>query len=213
MKLFPESPIIKKIIYGIACAFVYGGAVNYGGFDFLPAIPFLIYILIAAFKWRRAYTLVTSLFLLVCVTLYYLKNVHGNLFHPNSGKEFFFTQDVCLTEYRTNSERFVLVSELRQDQPCNSSNMGDAVRWQIFKKEKKLNIKRISVSNADFGESYVIHAETEIGEVVIYKDTFLSWPDGRRIEQADLRRSIFYFPSLLMYWPISPVLFFTILKK
>lgn len=213
MKFLEKNQLLRNTIFGISCVFVYGGDVNFGGFDFIPAIPFLGFILFSAYKWKRAYLALAVIVIMTCSPLYFLKKQHGYWFHPALEREFTFNQDICLTEYAHGIEHFVLASEIRSDLPCNSSNIGGAIKSEILPMGTKFKVKRVSVSNADFGESYVIHADTKMGELALYGNEFAVWMDGKKIEQGDLRRAIFYIPSLLMYWPVSPFLIPAIFKN
>lgn len=213
MKLFEEISLFKKISFWISCLFVYAGAVNYGGFDFLPAIPFLVFVVLAAFAWKKIYLVAVVMLALICAPLYYLKKQHGDLFHPNIGREFSFIQDVCLTQYKYQNDIYVLLSEIQSNSPCDSSNISGAIKWEILPKGTKLVVKKIVVSNADLGESYVIHADTHLGDLSLFGSQLAVWADGRPIAQSDLRRAIFYVPSLLMYWPAIPILLLTVFNK
>jgi hypothetical protein len=212
MNFHERHSILKPLAFGIASIFVYGGSVNYGGFDFLPAAPYLLFVLYAALKWRRSYATACVLLVLVCVPLYVLKWKHGPLFHPALGKEMKTNEDTCLTLFKISKEEFVLMSEIRENK-CDSSHMGDAVRWEVLPKGAKLTVDRVSVSNADFGESYVIHSKVALGDISLYPSNqkALYWLNGKGVEQSDLRRGIFYYPSLLMYWPMAPVMIRSIL--
>lgn len=204
MELKERLTRLRPVMFAVASLFVYAGSVNYGGFDFLPAIPFLIFVLYSAVKWRWHYTLACIILAFVCIPLYVLKKNHGILFHPSLGREFTTTENTCLTVYNVSGEQFILLSELIENK-CDSSNLGQAVKWELFPKDSKLVVEAISVSNADFGESYVIHSKVPLGPTKIYgTKRFLAWIDGKQIEQSDLRRAVFFYPSLLMYWPMLP---------
>jgi len=212
MKFYEKHPILKPLAFGIASIFVYGGSVNYGGFDFLPAVPYLLFVLYASLKWRRGYATACALLVLICVPLYVLKRRHGPLFHPVLGKELKTNEDTCLTLFKTSGQEFVLMSDIRQNK-CDSSSTSDAVRWEVLPKGSKLTVNSVSVSNADFGETYVIHSKVALGDISFYTSDqkALYWLDGKRVEQSDLRREIFYYPSLLMYWPMAPFLIRSVL--
>lgn len=205
---------VRPIFFTVACIFVYAGSVNYGAFDFLPAIPFLIYAFYAAVKWKRYYAIVFILLTFLCVPLYVLKMKHSTLFHPVIGRETTTSQDTCLTLYSGDfSPSFISMFELI-DNKCDSSNIGGAVKWELLPKGSRLVINAVSVSNADFGESYIIHSRVPLGNIGIYKpQEFLSWSNGKQVEQSDLRRAIFFYPSFLMYWPMFPVFVFSYLPS
>ena len=192
--MFEKYPALKVVLFIIACVGCYGGAVNYGGFDYLPAIPFIFFVIYAAALWRKFYLVVAIVLFLICTPLYILKKQHGPLFHPAIGKEFSFKQDMCLAPSGPDS---VIASPVTEDRPCYQS--------KILPVKTILKISRISVSNADMGETYVIHAATPEGELYLSHnyDTAV-WPNGEVIQQSDLRRLVFYAPSLMMYWPIFP---------
>lgn len=187
-------PIIKVILFTIACIFVYAGTVNYGGFDILPAIPFIIFMIFAAVKWKNLYLNVTVSLFVVFGLLYFLKTEHGRLFHPALGKEFYFIEDMCLEQ--TGKVVFARLS----------SEVNTCMPDAFVSSNTKFRISRISVSNADMGESYLIHAQTPLGELYLFEnnDKYAVWADGKPVQQSDLRRAIFYKPSQLMYWPMAP---------
>lgn len=202
MIFFEKRQALRPLLFVAASIFVYGGSVNYGAFDFLPAVPFLVFVLYAAWKWKGNYAAACSLLALVCTPLYVLKGEHGALFHPSLGRELRTTADTCLTLYRISGQEFVIMTELQGN--CDSSNKIDAVKWEILPKGSKLTVDAVSVSNADFGEDYVVHSKVPLGNVRLYPsfDKIFAWLDGSRVKQSDLRRPEFYYPSLLMYWPI-----------
>lgn len=201
-KFFEKHSVLKLILFLISCVGVYGGAVNYGGFDFLPAIPFLAFVVFVSVKWKKLYRTATLALIFICASLYLLKLQHGSLFHPALEKEFMFKYDVCLAFY----EKTAFVRKLDDKNPCVSD--------LLVKAKTPLKISRISVSNADMGEVYVIHSKTPHGELYYsfnydrgpVFDNLAIWPNGEPIQQEDLRRDIFYVPSLMMYWPVFPIL-------
>ena len=205
-KLFEKYPAVKIVLFIISWVGAYGGVVNYGGFDLLPAIPFFVFVIYVALKWRKAYLAMTVVLFIVCNVLYILKKQHGPLFHPPLGQEFTFKQDMCLHKY----DGFVLPAEISDKLPCvNDGSMGGLLAVQILPANTPLKISKISVSNADMGETYVIHAPTPFGEIYLSgnRDNLAVWANGEVIQQKDLRRAIFYLPSLMMYWPVLPLIF------
>lgn len=197
-----KHPKTKIFLFMLSCIGVYGGAVNYGGFNFIPAIPFCAFVIYASLKWRRFFLATTLILFVSCATLYILKKQHGPLFHPALGQEFSFKQDMCLQKFTEGS---VLATPFTDKLPCvNDGSLGGLESVQILPANTRLKISRISVSNADMGERYVIHAHTPLGELY-YSQNLAVWINEQTITQSDLRRAIFYGPSLLMYWPMVPI--------
>lgn len=108
-------------------------------------------------------------------------------------------------------ETFVLISKITPETTCHNNKNPQILDKEILLKGSELKVKKISVSNADLGEDYIIHADTKLGELTLYNHQYESatWIDGQKIDQKDLRRAIFYIPSLILYWPIIPILIFS----
>ncbi|UXR65200.1 hypothetical protein EZJ49_02920 [Bdellovibrio bacteriovorus] len=215
MKLLERLPkSLRPWVFALAGLFVYGGTVNLGFSDIFLALPFVLFVIYAALKWGRKYLLCAVLLLVVLAPLYYLKKQHSAIFFPATGKHFTVSEDVCLILHRSNySGDFVVVTSITADRPCGHDPGSEAVRWVTLKARTPLQVREVSVSHADMGESYVIHTDSELGDVAFYGNQFIVWPDGRKIEQHELRRAIFYTPSLLMYWPTGPIMLMTLFKQ
>lgn len=216
MKLLERLPkSLRPWLFAVAWVFVYGGAVNLGFSDFFMALPFALFVIYAAAKWGRQYVFFTVLLVMVVVPLYYLKKTHSSVFYPAVGQMFTVSEDVCLVLHKSSysGSEFVSVSSITPDRSCGSDKDSDAVRWVTLKAQTPLQIRQIKVSHADMGESYVIHTDSELGDVAFYGSEYTVWPDGRRIEQRELRRAIFYIPSILMYWPTGPIMLMALFKQ
>lgn len=217
MKLLERLPkSTRPWLFAVACVFVYGGAVNLGFSDIFMAIPFILFVIYASVKWGRKYLVSAVLLVAVVAPLYYLKKQHSPIFFPAVGKNFTVSEDVCLILQRSSYSRgedFVLVTAVTEGQPCGHKPESDEIKWVTLKAQTPLQIREILVSHADMGESYVIHADSELGDVAFYGNQFIVWPDGSKIEQHDLRRAIFYRLSLLMYWPTGPIMLMALIKQ
>ncbi|NUM60110.1 MAG: hypothetical protein HUU56_15860 [Bdellovibrionaceae bacterium] len=116
-------------------------------------------------------------------------------------------------QFADTTQTHVTVVEISDKSPCDILGLNGAKKFQVFSKGEILEIKKISVSNADFGEHYVIHSETALGELELASNNLAIWLDGKPVTQSDLRRTIFFLPSLLMYWPMAPVMLPTLFNK
>jgi hypothetical protein len=133
------------------------------------------------------------------MTLYALKQEHGPLFHPALGREFVTREESCITLYDEKSygEKFVLASPPLNGK-CDSSNNGGNRPSQLMPKGTKLVITKVSVANADFGENYVMHAMSPIGELSLHPDPKLyQWLDGEPIEPWSIKSGL-WEPDFLL---------------
>jgi len=203
MNIFKRFPALKPALFCIAALFVFGGSVNYGAFDFIPALPFLAFVVYAALNWRKWYAPAAVVLVLACTGLYCLKKEHGVLFHPALGRTFVLAEDACLRLYQYKEESFALANA---EPTCRTRPMKDAVKAQALPKGTRLTVDRVTVDNGEFGERYVITARTVLSERTRFPLQLIQWQDGAPARESDLRRAVFYDAALLMYWPVAPVL-------
>lgn len=188
------SIILEKKGYPISCLFVYGGAVNLGGFDIFPAIPFIIYVVIVTLKRGRLFYLSTLLLLLLCIPLYYLKQDNtSRIFYPAVGSQVHLVEDMCLENWKYEKSNTYVLMNIEKNEKCDG---------KVVQKNSFYPIQKTIVSHADFSEKYYLWLKIDGQSVWLpYTRTkFIQWTNGDTIEEEDLRRGIFYYPSLLMFW-------------
>lgn len=209
-----SGPKTKLLLLLVSYVFAYAGSVNNGISGFLPAIPFFIYIFSSLKDESNSrYKLLSYVVFALCLSLYILRYQQGVIFHPPIGKKMITTKDKCLIQLKSSgSNGFIsMISSLEKDGRCDGSSFTQATKWQIFPRGTEVIAKKVFVSNADFGERYGVNFDTPFGEVSesFYdskEDSYLNWYNGKPIQASDLRREIFYLPSLLMAWPALPLI-------
>ena len=202
---------LRKLAIPVSCLFVFGGAVSYGPLDFWPALPFLAYLLVTSAKKKGSYLAVSLGILMISVPLYFAKKEHGALFHPALGRTFVLKKDACFLLFPRGTlvvttratEPFVLAREVTREFPCVSSG---AERAEVYPRGTKYKVRRVSVSHEQTVERYALHASTPLGDMPLTSFGLFSWEEGKEMAQSDLRNPWFYYPSLLLYWPLSPIL-------
>jgi hypothetical protein len=211
---------LKTLVYLLTCLFVYGGAVNLGAFDIFAAIPFIGILFYLTFKWRRMFIFSTAAFLIGCAFLYSLKLKRHPIFFPALGKEFFLVKDLCLRSYVSSSftegsseKFFIFQKDFASKNDCQDESDLEVQAYVVLKKGTRLKVQEVVVSNADLGEQYYIKTETPIGPFSFRDLDSASWLNGFKVDASDLRRNIFYVPSLLMYWPVFPIMIFTSFQR
>ncbi len=196
--------IILHSLFIISLVGIFGGAVNLGAFGIFPAFPFLIFAFYWAIQKRGKSLIVLVAVLVVSGGMYLVKITNRSFFFPALGQDIFVSKDICLTQF----DKSVLVSEL--DGECDHKSLGGAIGSHVLEKNTKLKIDQVEVSHSDFGEHYILRAKTEYG-LIYYRFTdkgLFNFKNGEIVEVSDLRREIFYYPSLLMYWPLIPIAIF-----
>lgn len=198
------SIFFRNISFCIACIFTFGGLVNYGTAGIIPAVPMILFLIFIYFRWGKKYRRLIIIFFAIAIPLYFLKFQHGVLFHPILGSEVMLNQDGCLEV----ENRIAFIEPLSPQTPCKDSN--------IVLKGAKFKVKEVGVSNGEFVETYFLRADTNLGllyHVPSERSEVLSLANGEAIKQSDLHREIFFWPSTLMLWPMSPVLLLKMKKK
>lgn len=202
---------MQVFIFIISFIFLLAGAVNLGAFGIFPAMPFLFLTLFLMVKNRGKYLIAGVILIILIGTVYLIRTSKKELFLNSLGKEVVTLQDLCLTQYRgQGSEGFVLAMEMKNELDCDSSNMGEASKWEVLPKGSKLKIEDINISHADMGEHYSIVTRVVLGKLTHLYPHYVSFDGKTPLSVSDLRIDFFYWLSLLMYWPISPVMILTI---
>jgi hypothetical protein len=73
----------------------------------------------------------------------------------------------------------------------------------VLPKGSRLMINEVEVSHADMGERYTITSKSEFGRLVLISPEDASFDGLKLLSEDDLRYPYFYYPSLLMYWPVE----------
>lgn len=196
--------IILYSLFVISLVGIFGGAVNLGAFGVFPAFPFLIFACYWAIQKRGKSLIALVAVLVISGGMYLVKKNNRSYFFPTLGDDIFVSKDICLIQFNKS----VLVSEL--DGECDHQSLGGAIGSYILKKNTKLKIDQVEVSHSDLGEHYILRAKTEYG-LIYYRFTdkgLFVFKSGETVEVSDLRCEIFYYPSLLMYWPLIPIAIF-----
>jgi hypothetical protein len=193
----------KWALFILLSCFTFGGAVNYGIFGFLPAIPFIVGLFFLSTLGGWSFRVMGVIVFITSFSFYTLKHQHGRLFHPAFGKEMVVAKDLCLVRFNSMS----MVSSMNKGK-CSGAQFGSSIGAGVLSKGTVLKVKDVYVSNADFGEEYYMKFDTFLGEVnesqFNKKDPELVWKDGSPVTNSDLRRRIFFYPSMLMLWALIP---------
>lgn len=211
-KIVKNRFLLYAVIF-ICAIFTFGGAVNMGLTDFLLATPFMFLWLIVARKAGRK-TVITSaiIFLLLILPFFILKVMGSEIYFPANGKEIVLNQDACYNVYTNEHEPpfddFILASGLIDSEDCLNTNKSISAvkKSKIVAKGTKYTIVRTTVSYADLGEHWYAVVHDEDGKLTIFHPEIFEFSDGSKPVKENLRRPFFYYPSLLMYGPIIPLL-------
>ncbi len=192
------------LLFTISLVGIFGGAVNLGAFGVFPAFPFLLFACYWAIQKRGKTLIALVTVLVVSGGMYLVKITDRSFFFPALGHEILVSKDICLIQF----DKLVLISEL--DGECDHKSLGGAIGSHVLEKNTKLKIDHVEVSHSDFGEHYILRAKTKFG-LIYYRFTdkgLFSFTNGEIVAASDLRREVFYYPSLLMYWPLIPIALF-----
>jgi hypothetical protein len=186
----------------------YGGAVNLGGFGIFPAMPFLIGLIIFGLRAGHPYRLITVVVVLMCGSLWGLKHQQTFVFQPALGDEVSLSVPVCYqryTGYSREPEQLNLRVEAKGR--CYKDN-SMVETLGSFPVGKTFTINEIRVSHSDFGEHYGVILDSEHGPVSVVQigKGILIKSNGDPLKESDLRRGVFYYPSLLMYYALLPII-------
>lgn len=205
------------LLFGISCLVTYAGAVNQGATSFFAAVPFVALLSAIAIRYKGKYIIGATCTLLICSGLYFLKAQQTPVFYPALGESVKVAKSACLTSY-SNTSSYLFVGEVFgggcpedfDDYPLSGVKaIANIHAGSIY------TITESGVSHPDFAERYFFVVETEHGQVKVspgYPDDHgvFEKMNGEPVEESDLRRTIFYYPSQLLYWPILPVILSTI---
>lgn len=202
---------MKLFLFILSFIFLLSGAVNLGSFGIFPAIPFFVLLVFLIVKNRSQYLVAGIIALVIVGGVYSIRINKRDLFLNSIGKEVVTIVDLCLTKYRGHgAEEFVLAMEMKNEKDCDSSNMGDAIKWEVLPKNSKLKIEDANVSHADMGEHYTIVSSVSLGKISLLYPHYVSFDGKTPLSADDLRYGPVYSLSLLMYWPMAPFLIFSL---
>lgn len=198
-------------IFILSSFMVYAGAVNLGFSGVFFAFPFIIIIICFAAKYRGAYLITTMGVVAFTGALYGLKHNDSSIFYPANGKTVEAQETLCVISY---NDRY---KHVRPTQADNETCENNPVLGSSFKVEGELRagsvyeITETKVSSPDFSETYDFVIETEYGSLNVspgYDSSsgFILSESGKPVSESDLRRAVFYYPSLLMNYPILPII-------
>lgn len=206
----------KPVIFAILCIMTYSGSVNLGWSGVIPAIPFLIALVLMGASIGGKYLRVMSLVIVLCGGLLSVKHIQTPVFQPGLGEVVVSTESMCykdyLKEYKASMSGPLSIS-LDNGSNCSgqASQNPDKGRWPAG---KKFTVKGIKVSSPDFVETYSLILDSEHGDVSYTpknQEGLIVKVGGQAIQESDLRRAIFYYPSLLMYYVIFPIMILSML--
>lgn len=202
---------MKIVAVIVAAIFTVSGAVNLGAFGIFPAIPFVVFLLFTMFKWGKKFVVIGLVVLVLITPIYIFRKTSPEKFLKSQNKEIVTLTNLCLTKYHdTKQENFVLSGEMRNEKDCDSSNIHGAQKWEVLPKGSTLKIESIQVSHADMGEKYSITSKVPLGKLVLLYPHNASFDGVEPLTEDDLRYKWLYRLSLLMYWPIFPMMIRTL---
>lgn len=198
---------LDALLFALACVGAYGGAVNQGGFGIFPGLPFFGFLVYFASRQDTRYRKAAIVTLCILGALYGLKHLQTPVFQPLVGEEVRLAEDACWLRYDRYATGEVDLAVYPKGLCGHNSEYieetGALPAGQV------LMVTAVSVSHADFGERYAFTVDTEYGSAKVYPDKLSAQfqkLNGDPVVESDLRRGIFYYPSLLMYWALVPVI-------
>lgn len=205
MKKYLNNNITKTIAIIICAIFTFGGAVNMGWSGFAMAVPFMVgWAYLAWLSGRTA--IITSLCLFVAIIPFYILRLNeSSLFFPANGKEIVLNENRCFTIYPNN----IIITDIKNEVDClKEKNVIPAIqKSKIVPKGTRYVIERTEVSHVEMGESYnvIISDKDGDGIITVFSSTMFDYVDGKPVTQDSLINPYFYYPSLLMAWPLIPI--------
>lgn len=211
-KIVKNRFLLSTVIF-ICALFTFSGAVNLGFSGFLMATPFLgLWIIIALMAGRKIIIISLMIFLLLILPFYILKVTTSAIYFPANGKEIVLKQDACFNVY-TNKytppfEDFILADSLVNEEDClrTKQSVEDVKKSKIVVKGTKYRIEKTELSHADFGEHFHAIVHDSDGKLTIFNPKIFDFSNGSKLTEKDLQQPYLYYPSLLMNWPVFPLI-------
>lgn len=200
--------IIKMTAFVISLVGIYAGAINLGFSGPLPAIPFLVVAIIIGSRSGSGYKIATFLVIAISSSLYITKIKHGDIFYPITGKEVTLSEASCLVEIDYVGDKEKVLSIWPVSSGYCDSPIGSSKVVEDLKEGSLYTVSKTKVTHPDFSEKYSVMLDTKHGSAevsVSHHEGLLLDDEGDKVKHSDLYRSIFYYPSLVMYWPIAPI--------
>lgn len=183
---------------------------NEGPLGVIPAIPFLLIVLLAAAKWERFYLTATLVLMILCLPLYFLRKQQGLLFHPSIGRNFVVTKDLCMNIFQPEGgSSYVFLTRMGTESVCDNDRLSGADHTELIKAGTSWSVERVEVAYNNGEENDVIHAETPQGHLRVSHTELMVWDNGEKIVVEDFHRAIFFYPAKLMNWPMVLVPLFS----
>ena len=210
-----KSKIVKnqRIRISLICIcalFTFAGAVNLGFSGFFFATPFLLlWIILALFSGQKTITI--SVLALIVILFFYVQRIKESpIFFPANGKEIVLNQDACFT-YNEGAKKYSAPYEWEgydSFQYCRGDvNSGSEIKkGKIVPKGTKFVIANTYISHADMGENYKASGCNGEDCFSISESQIFEFQNGRKVSQNHLWQPYFYYPSMLMYWLVSPLM-------
>ena len=201
---------IRISLICICALFTFGGAVNLGFSGFFFATPFLVlWIVLALYSGQK--TIILSLLVLsIILFLYILRTNESAIFFPANGKEIVLNQDACFTYSEDGKTIYPPREWVGYDsfRHCrDEASIVNGIRnSKIIPKGTRYKIESTYVSHQDMGEDYRAILSNGEDTFSINQSQFFEFKDGTKFSQNHLRQPYFYYPSLLMFWLVSPLM-------
>ena len=213
IKTVVSNKFLLATVIFVCAIFTFGGAVNLGFSGFLMALPFMILWVLTASMAGKKTILISFVIFLAILFFYFLKLNESKIFFPANNREIVLNQDACFdfytSEHSNPKENFILANSLASELEClnNKQSKSSVKRSRIVIKGTKFKIFKTEVSWADFGEHFRAVVQDSEGTLTIFNPEIFDFTDGTKLTEDNLRQPYLYYPSLLMYWPVFPVIF------
>lgn len=228
MKYFKIFLIILSVIMSL------GGAVNSGWSKFTWAIPFMICLVYLAYKQSKSLLLVSIVFVVLCITISKTQDRNPFLYPIISGGEVTIMQDGFQKTYHddgsggfTSYERITLnqptkdekkqLEDFKSDHTIRSLTMRDRAMetsipgagMMIITKVSKGDVYKVSGVSHSYGDfSEHLNVRTSVGQFT-YNDIRDSLVTINKPLQSEWAKYL----GNLMYWPVFPILGFSLLAN
>jgi hypothetical protein len=100
----------------------------------------------------------------------------------------------------------------KEDCLNTKQSVEDVKKSKIVVKGTKYRIERTEVDHADFGERFHAIVHDTDGNLTIFNPEIFEFSDGSKLTEKDLQQPYLYYPSLLMDWPIIPLMLVSFLS-
>lgn len=215
IKAIADHRILANSIMLVCAIFTYGGAVNLGFSGFAMAVPFMALWSFIAYHSPKLLKIISGIIFIIICGFYALKKTDNNIFYPANGIEITLNKNSCFDSYFSSNQKYVLISYSKTPEDCitGKNSMGAVYNSKVVLAGAKYTITRTDTSYANLGEQAIAYLNDIDGEVYVFELSRFNKADGAVLKQSDLRQYYLYYPSLLMYWPVFPILIFTAFSR